>query len=193
MSHLVFFLEEPSAREMLNGLLPRILPDSVTFQCVVFEGKQDLEKQLGRKLRGWRPPLPRFIVLRDQDGGVCTDIKAKLKTICSQAGHPDALVRIACHELESWYLGDLRAVEVALEINGIAGQQANRKYRTPDMLANASEELEKLTKSKYQKVSGSRAIGPHLDPLGNKSVSFNVFVQGVQRVVVPEAVGQEWA
>lgn len=193
MSHLVFFLEEPSAREMLNGLLPRILPDSVTFQCVVFEGKQDLEKQLGRKLRGWRPPLPRFIVLRDQDGGVCTDIKANLKAICSQAGHPNALVRIACHELESWYLGDLCAVEVALEINGIAEQQGTRKYRTPDMLANASEELEKLTKEKYQKVSGSRAIGPWLNPTRNRSDSFNAFVEGVQRVASLAVPGVEFA
>ena len=52
MRTLVFFLEEPSAREMLKGLLPRFLPPDVESRFVVFEGKQDLEKQLEKKLRG---------------------------------------------------------------------------------------------------------------------------------------------
>ncbi|MBF0138065.1 MAG: hypothetical protein H7833_06470 [Magnetococcus sp. DMHC-1] len=51
--HLVFFLEEPSAKAMLESLLPRLLPDSVTMRFIVFEGEQDLEKQLPRKLRGF--------------------------------------------------------------------------------------------------------------------------------------------
>ena len=182
MTHMVFFLEEPSAREMLSGLLPRILPDSVTFQYVVFEGKQDLEKQIGRKLRGWRPPLPRFIVLRDQDGGVCADIKSNLINTCTQAGHPDTLVRIACHELESWYLGDLCAVEIGLEISGLASKQKTRKYKTPDNLANAAQELSRLTEKKYQKISGSRAIGVWLNPERNMSTSFHAFIDGVQKM-----------
>ena len=49
MNQVVFFLEERSAREMLKNLLPRILPDNVTIRYVVFEGKQDLEKQLEKK------------------------------------------------------------------------------------------------------------------------------------------------
>ncbi len=46
MKSLVFFLEEPSARAMLEGLLPRLLPDGWLVRYIVFEGKQDLEKQL---------------------------------------------------------------------------------------------------------------------------------------------------
>ena len=71
MNQLVFFLEEPSAREMLKNLLPRILPDKVTVRYVVFEGKQDLENQLGRKLRGWCVPDTRFVVMRDKDQADC--------------------------------------------------------------------------------------------------------------------------
>ena len=41
--NLVFLLEEPSAREMLKGSLPRVLPDAVQVRYVVFEGKHDLE------------------------------------------------------------------------------------------------------------------------------------------------------
>ncbi|MBU4304454.1 MAG: hypothetical protein KJ893_02340 [Candidatus Omnitrophica bacterium] len=46
MSELVFFLEELSAEAMLKGLLPRLLPPEVLVRYIVFEGKQDLEKQL---------------------------------------------------------------------------------------------------------------------------------------------------
>ncbi len=78
MITLVFCLEEPSAKEMLRGLLPKLLPDDVTPRFVVFKGKQDLEKQLVKRLRGWRKPNSRFIVMRDQDAGDCHDVKDKL-------------------------------------------------------------------------------------------------------------------
>jgi hypothetical protein len=39
MSELVFMLEEPSARVMLEGLLPKMLPTEVIPRYVVFEGK----------------------------------------------------------------------------------------------------------------------------------------------------------
>ncbi len=53
---LVFFLEEPSVREMLKGLLPRVVPHVTTVTYIVFEGKQDLDKNVVRRLRGWRAP-----------------------------------------------------------------------------------------------------------------------------------------
>ncbi|WP_200344897.1 hypothetical protein [Halochromatium glycolicum] len=53
MTHLVFFLEEPSAKELLQGILPKVLPEPCTTQFVVFEGKQDLEKRLPIRLRAW--------------------------------------------------------------------------------------------------------------------------------------------
>ncbi|MBF8272084.1 MAG: DUF4276 family protein [Magnetococcales bacterium] len=65
---LVFFLEEASAKALLQELLPRFLPDIETPCFVVFEGKQDMEKQLPRKLRSWLLPThSRFVVLRDKD------------------------------------------------------------------------------------------------------------------------------
>lgn len=71
MITLVFFLEEPSAEEMLKGILPKILPDYVVARFIVFQGKQDLEKQLVRRLKLWRAPNSLFLVLRDQDSGDC--------------------------------------------------------------------------------------------------------------------------
>ena len=44
MKTLVFCLEEPSAKEMLKGVLPRILPDDVTARFIIFKGKQESKK-----------------------------------------------------------------------------------------------------------------------------------------------------
>ncbi|WP_417913356.1 DUF4276 family protein [Candidatus Electronema sp. TJ] len=182
MTTLVFFLEEPSAKEMLQGILPKLLPEQVSSRFIVFEGKQDLEKQLVRKMRLWNKPDSRFIVMRDQDAGDCRKIKDNLLKKCHEAGKTDVVMRIACHELESFYLGDLQAVEQGLELTNLAKLQKNKKYREPDSIPKAAQELLRLTK-KYDKVSGSRAIGKHLHLDGNCSRSFNVLVKAIRDIV----------
>lgn len=188
MKPVVFFLEEPSAKEMLQNLLPRLFSQERAEQVryVVFQGKQDLEKNIDRKLKHWNEPVPHFIILRDQDSGDCIKIKTMLLAKVKEAGKSDVLVRIACHELESWYLGDLHAVQQALDLKEIAKKQQNKKYRNPDKLANAAEELEKLTQRIYQKVSSSREIGKHLSlEIGiNQSHSFNVFLAGLKKLMM---------
>lgn len=179
---LVFFLEEASAKALLQELLPRFLPNIETPLFIVFEGKQDLEKQLPRKLRGWQRPNCRFIVLRDQDSGNCYEIKEKLRELSHKGGHPKTLIRIACRELESWYLGDLAAVEKALSARGAAKQQMNKRFRNPDKLGNPGLELTRLAPS-YQNISGSRAMGKVMKQKGNKSHSYNVFMNGIVRIL----------
>jgi len=182
MTQLVFFLEEPSAKEMLKGLLPKLLPAGVTPQYVVFEGKQDLEKRLPIRLKAWLQQDAKFIVMRDQDNGNCITIKQNLVKKCTTSGKPEALIRIACHELETFYLGDLNAVALAIGPAKISKLQNKVKYRVPDRLANPSEELKKMAPG-YQKVSGSRAIGPFMDINNNQSNSFNALVSGVRRLL----------
>jgi hypothetical protein len=182
MRTLAFFLEEPSAKAMLEGLVPRLVPPNtpVELRFVVFAGKQDLEKQLVKRLRGWILPETTFIVLRDQDAGDCREIKAKLVELCTAAGRPTALVRIACQELESFYLGDLAAVERGLELTGLVHHGKKAKYRNPDKLSSPSVELRQLTKGRYQKISGSRAIGVELSIHHNCSPSFAALVAGLR-------------
>jgi hypothetical protein len=98
---IVFLLEEPSMAALLEGLVPRVLP-GVPFQCIPHEGKADLEKSIPRKLRGWREPDVRFVVIRDQDSADCKDVKRRLAALCKQGNRPDTVVRIACRELEAW-------------------------------------------------------------------------------------------
>lgn len=184
MKNLVFFVEEPSAEALLEVLLRRlIVQENIFIRYVVFEGKQDLEKKLARKLRGWKLPNSKFIILRDQDSADCKTVKFNLLKLCPEDKKPHTLVRIACHELESWYLGDLEAVEHGLELPGIAKYQVKKRYRNPDSIQAPSDELERLTKRIYQKISGSRAIGEYLKLDNTRSNRFNVFITGIKNIL----------
>jgi len=164
--------------------LPRLLKEDIQYRCVPFEGKQDLEKQLTRKLRGYQNEQARFIVLRDQDSHPdCTAVKDKLRDLCAQSGRADrCLVRIACRELETFYLADLKAVEQALAIEGLATKQLRRKFRAPDRLSSPSKELKALTNQRYEKIVGSRAIGQYLDIDNDRSSSFRTLIAGIRRM-----------
>lgn len=183
MRELVILLEEESAQAMLEGLLPRLMPEGIHLRCIPFQGKQDLEKQLVRKIRGYQNPEASFVVLRDLDSHAdCKVLKARLATLCGQAGRPETLVRLACRELETFYLADLAAVEKGLGLSGLNRYQQNAKFRSPDHLGSPSKELSSLTKGRYQKVSGSRAIGPWLDLENVRSASFRNLVAGIRRI-----------
>jgi len=186
MKNLVCFLEEPSTKEMLYGVLPRLLPgygSTWRYIPIVFEGKQDLEGQLVRKLRGWRMPDSVFLIMRDQDSANWRDVEKRLCALCREAHKPEALVRVACHELESFYFGDLSAVERGLNIRNIESQRNRERYRVPDDLVNPKDELARLTKGGYQEIAGSRSIAPLLSLENNTSHSFNTLLSGVRRIL----------
>ncbi len=182
MIHLVFLLEEESAKELIESLMPRVFPD-VSFRCIPFEGKQDLEKNIPIKLRGYKVPGSVFIILRDQDSGDCMAIKARLKDICNSVPSAESLIRIACKELEAWYFGDLKAVEMALGVKNLSQCSKQKKYKTPDCIVNPKKELKSLTKNKYSQVSGSREIGKYINCETNTSDSFRNFISGVRMLL----------
>lgn len=183
MRELVFFLEEESAKAMLDSMLPRFLDPSIIVRCIPFEGKQDLEKQLLKRLRGYVNPNARFVVLRDQDGNPdCGAVKQKLFQLVTASGKATTtLIRIACRELETFYLADLEAVQLVTGKPGIAALQARAKYREPDLLGNPSQELRDLSDGAYQKVNGSREIGKHLRLDNERSKSFKNLIGAVKR------------
>ncbi|WP_108645478.1 DUF4276 family protein [Polynucleobacter rarus] len=181
---LVFLLEEESAKAMLEGLLPKVLHKSISPRFIVFEGKQDLEKQMVNRIRFYMNTYARFIVMRDQDSAPDpTTIKSSLMKKCEQSGKDSlTLIRIACRELESFYFGDLASVESGLGIEGLVKYQNKAKYRNPDDIHSPGNELMKITKNQYQKVSGSRAIGPFLEVTNQRSTSFKNLILAIQKL-----------
>ena len=169
--------------EMLKILLPKIIPDDLTYKCIPHEGKQDLEKSIPRKLKAF-PKETKFVIIRDQDSGDCLKTKQKLFQLCQQGNRNDILIRIACHELESWFLGDLKAVENGFKLKAgkLAKLQDKVKYRKPDNISSPKQELKKLVDI-YQPISGSRAIANYLDIEINRSKSFHVFICGLKNLI----------
>lgn len=176
VENLVFLLEEPSAQDFLQAVLPKVLPENITPFFLVFEGKQDLEKQIVRRLRGWLRPDSLFLIMRDQDSGNCTTIKKRLLKLCADAGKPDAVVRIVCRELETFFVGDWQAIADAYAKPSLSHHARSAKYRNPDELGSPSRELKRVVPN-YQKREGARRISPHLVLERNRSNSFRVLMR----------------
>ena len=181
MKYVVFLVEETSMQVLLNALLPRLLPN-LQFQCIPHEGKHDLEKSIPRKLKAWRTPGVHFCVIRDNDGADCLELKRKLVALCKSNGRPDTLVRIACQELEAWYLGEPDALADAFENESLRGLERKRKYRNSDLVQRPSAEIERLV-PEFSKVSGARRMARHLTRERNQSASFRIFMDGLEDFV----------
>ena len=181
IDNLVFFLEEPSAQDFLQAILPQVIPAHITPHFLVFEGKQDLEKQLVKRMKRWLRPNSRFIVMRDQDSGDCRVIKKRLLNLCVEAGQPQATVRIVCKELETFFVGDWAAIAAGYQQPKLAAHAKKAKFRAPDLLGSPSTEIKRMIPT-YQKREGARTIAPHLSLARNQSSSFRVLMRTLQDV-----------
>lgn len=184
ITQYIFMTEEASMEEFLNIFLLRTYPH-VNRIIIAHEGKQDLEKSIQRKIGGWRDTAEtsfKFIIIRDKDSGHCIEIKEHLLDLSSKAGRNDSVVIIAVHELESWFLGDLAAIEAAYQVKNLSKKQNTRKYRNPDHLANPSLELHKIT-NHSAKISRARKIAHTMDFNENTSESFNHFLRKMREII----------
>lgn len=180
MNRVVFLLEEPSMKALLDGLLPRLFPH-LEFQCVPHHGKVDLEKSIPRKLRAWRVPGVRFVVVRDNDRGDCLALKERLENLCSVRPQKDVMIRIVCQELEAWYLAEPDALAEAFGMESLRGIGARRGFRQPDTVSHPARQLARLV-PRFQKISGARLLAKHLTRKRNRSPSFHAMIDGIERI-----------
>ena len=182
---LIFLVEEPSMKVLLDGLLPRVFPGwqkGTHFMCVPHEGKSDLDKSAPRKLKEWKVPGDRFVIVRDNDNVDCVALKSRYVAICVVCGRPESVVRLVCQELESWYLGDLWAMAHAFSKPNLDTPGHRKRFADPDSWQKPSLEVGRLVED-FGKVAGARAMAGHLRAGEyNRSASFRVFVDGVQQV-----------
>lgn len=182
MKHLVFLLEELSARRFLESVMLRITP-SCRITYLHFEGKSDLEKNIVRKIKYWREPDSLFVILRDQDKGDCREIKSRIRKLCEESGKSDdCIIRMVCRELETFFLGELSAVELACSRKGLAKKfQGKEAFRNPDNIEKPSHKLDSLMAGNYVKTRDAEAIGRHISlELGvNTSPSFNCLLKSL--------------
>ncbi|MEU7786471.1 DUF4276 family protein [Amycolatopsis sp. NPDC049159] len=194
MIHVEILVEEQSAEAALKTLVPKIVGEDVSFAVRRFQGKQDLLKRLPGILRGFAARISwealRVVVLVDRDTEDCRELKRHLVEVGEEAGLPSEFIlhRVVIDELESWFLGDVPALCAAYDkVPKDLGKQA--RYRDPDDTGKASRALEDLLRSKgylrdrLPKVAAAEAIAPHMDIENNRSKSFQVFRDGLRRLV----------
>ena len=143
MRRLVFFLEEPSAQKFLLRFLPKIGFQQCEYEIQrPYEGKRDLLKYFTDDLRDWRNPNDQFLILVDQDMDNCQQLKddricAKARERCGEQAEK-MQVRIACWELEAWYLGDISALRCAYPDARDSTWKKIRRAENPDAVEKPS-------------------------------------------------------
>lgn len=156
-----------------------------------------LLNNLPRLLNGYGNSLPEgwaVIVVVDLDDKDCISFKNELLQVLDQCNpRPTALFRIAIEEVEAWLLGDVEAVKAAYPR---AKQPVLNRYE-PDSICGAWEVLAdavhqggstRLKKLGYPEVGRikcewAQKIAPHVKVDRNRSKSFQVFRDGVRRLV----------
>ncbi len=181
MKNLHCFLEEESAKEVLQVILPKVLGEDVNITYKVYQGKQDLDKHVEKGLRDHNVPNTQYLVMRDSDSSLISELREELREKVARSGKGDkTMIHIANHELENYFLGDLQAVEQGLGVK-VGKLQNKSNYSNADTAKSPVQELQNITKGKYQKGSSPKEIAPYMKVDGtNRSKSFNELLSGVQ-------------
>ncbi|MFN3641793.1 MAG: DUF4276 family protein [Gemmobacter sp.] len=175
---LVILTEEESMEVTLSALLPRL--GVTAFQIVTFRGVGDLEASLARRLRGWRDPNARFLILRDNDNGDCWNRKQRLLAHVAASGCTRPVkIRIVMQELEAWFLGDPQAL---VEAGLLRVRQRPAFLRSPEAEAQPEQRLRSLDPG-YRKIGGAHRIAPYLDPSRNTAPSFLATIAAIRHMV----------
>ncbi len=192
--HLEVLVEEPSMEVALRILLPKIL-EGKSFEIHAYQCKQELLSRLPERLRGYRRWIPdnwRIAVMVDRDNDDCHNLKTRPEKVALEADFPTRTTprgrlwtivnRIVIEELEAWYFGDWKAVQMAYpRVPGTIPSRAN--YRNPDRIEGGTwEAFERILrragyfKGGLRKIEAAKAIAQHIEPKRNKSRSFQVFL-----------------
>ena len=171
----VFLVEERSMKVFLDVLLDKY--SDIIFQVVSHSGKSDLKSSIPRKLKALNGIETMFVVLVDKDYSDCKKLKEEFVSICESVAHVNFKVRIVCHELESWYLGDLSAVDKAFGTK-LSKERNKTRYRKPDERAHPKEYLLKRINTRGQ-TDIARKMANAMTPESiseNRSHSFHVLL-----------------
>ncbi len=199
---LEFLVEESSMERFLRAVLPRFLPDGVSFDIHAFQGKDDLLDKLEGRLRGYAACLPestRIIVCVDRDDDDCIELKRQMEDLTSRVGlvsrnragdRPWQIVnRICIEELEAWYFGDWPAV-VSAYPRVSPTIPMKECYRNPDTIKGGTwEAFERILQRRgyftagLGKVTAAQLIGAEFVPSRCTSGSFKVFWDAVLEAV----------
>jgi|JFJP01.1.fsa_nt_gi hypothetical protein len=186
---LYVFTEEPSAKKVFEVILPKLLPENIYFRVFDHQGKQDLENAIQSTVPSIsKIPGARILITRDQDNSDCKETKKHLQKMIEKSCSSTYLIRIACRELEAWFLGDLNAVKQAYPRFKPEQYSEKADFRDVDLLHRPDEWLLKIIPEysgmeTLSKVANSENIAPFMDLEHNSSVSFNNTISGIRKLI----------
>ncbi len=197
--HFEILVEELSAERVLHNILPDLVTGEHSYRIISYQGKTDMLKRLPVELRGyskWIPDDYIILILIDRDSNDCHELKAQLELMALEANlitmnrskpgeRFSVITRIAIEELEAWFFGDANAVRMAYRR---ISKNFERKaaFRNPDAIQGGTwEALERILraggyfKTGLRKTECAYEISKHMQPLNNRSKSFQVFWEGI--------------
>lgn len=202
--HLEVQVEEPSAEEALQHLLPQIIGNKATFGIINYGGKRNLLTRLPARLSAYAARIQggeelKLAILIDRDDDDCHDLKACLERMAAKAGLTTksapgptgnfvVVNRLAIEELEAWFIGDSDAIRAAFP--KVGPFETKVAFRDPDGVRGGTwEALHRLLKrhgvyrDSYPKIDAARRIAPHMNVSANRSASFRAFRIGVESLL----------
>ncbi len=172
---IVFLVEDLSMRKFLEGILLRLGFESHHFRIKHHQGKEDLIRNLDKVVKKESKEANFLFVLVDQDKRNCYEFKKEIKEKMQNCAC-NYKIRIACYELEAWFLGDMDAIK-----------QCSQKFK-PDFFRNKEKyrNMPDLKKIYSRKDKFASEISKHinLESKVNKSHSFNVFLETIKSIKV---------
>lgn len=83
--------------------------------------------------------------------------------------------------METRYFGDLSAVSKAYN-KDLTKLSQKSQYKIPDAIINQKKELQKYL-PEHQQISGAEKIAEYFNPQINTSVSFQMFLSGIKKLI----------
>jgi len=193
-----FLVEGESDEIAVRELAARALGPDHAVEVRRFQGKEDLLARWPERAAAYAriaDPNRRIVVVLDNDRGNCIDLRRRVEAVARTAGLKvdgpltarQVVVRIAMHELEAWFLGDVSALRAAYP--GVPETLAARSvFRDVDSIERPHARLERVLQnagyhaSRLDKIRAAQDIAPHMNPRSNRSRSFCVFVRGLREL-----------
>jgi len=140
---IIFLVEDYSMRKFLEGILPRLGFEEHLFEIKHHRGKEDLISHLNQIIPTLSKRAQQIIVIIDRDKQDCVALKnnIKEKMVWCSCEHK---IRIACYELEAWFLGDMKAIAKCSHRFKARFFQGKKKFRDVDNIEKPSRVIEEI-------------------------------------------------
>ncbi len=178
---LLILVEEESKEQFLRALIQRMnAPATLQITFLRANGYPDIVRLMRTRLRAWHVPDTHVLVVCDQDSADCADRKHALEREVPDHLRPHTTIRIACEELEAWYLGDRAALTAVLPtLAGILGKRPF--HRPPDQIRNPASQIARH--ASLHKVEHAPQMGELISLTNSTSVSFSHLAETLGRLL----------